>query len=130
MLQAKVVGNMVPVNQADRRAAERTWIEVEVDWLGRAAASAFDVLGGGQGERVLVVQGSVAAGWLPGRPPIDALIVGSIGGGGGGLAQNALGMIETKGYVAGAGGRGRDGEGRQRGHSRPPGGGMGWWPSS
>ena len=39
---------------------------------------AFDVLGTGQGERVLVAQGSVAAGWLPGRPPVDALIIGSI----------------------------------------------------
>jgi len=36
------------------------------------------VLGSGQGERVLVAQGSVASGWLPGRPPVDALIVGSI----------------------------------------------------
>jgi len=25
-----------------------------------------------------VTQGSVAAGWLPGRPPVDALIIGSI----------------------------------------------------
>ena len=39
---------------------------------------AFDVLGSGQGERVLVAQGSVASGWLPGRPPVDALIIGSI----------------------------------------------------
>jgi hypothetical protein len=27
---------------------------------------------------VLVAQGSVAAGWLPGKPPVDALIIGSI----------------------------------------------------
>ena len=48
----------------------------------RAAGSrlvAFDVLGSGVGERVLVAQGSVAAAWFPGKaPPIDALIVGSI----------------------------------------------------
>ena len=39
---------------------------------------AFDVLGSGPGERVLVAQGSVASGWLPDRPPVDALIIGSI----------------------------------------------------
>jgi ethanolamine utilization protein EutN len=39
---------------------------------------AFDVLGSGQGERVLIVQGSVAAGWLPGKPPVDALIIGYV----------------------------------------------------
>ena len=40
---------------------------------------AFDVLGSGVGERVLVVQGSVAAAWFPGEPPpVDALIIGSI----------------------------------------------------
>jgi ethanolamine utilization protein EutN len=31
------------------------------------------------GERVLVAQGSVAAGWFAGKPPpVDALIIGSI----------------------------------------------------
>ncbi|MFT4009047.1 MAG: EutN/CcmL family microcompartment protein [Nocardioidaceae bacterium] len=40
---------------------------------------AFDVLGSGVGERVLVARGSVAAAWFPGKPPpIDALIIGSI----------------------------------------------------
>jgi ethanolamine utilization protein EutN len=40
---------------------------------------AFDVLGSGVGERVLVAQGSVAAAWFPGKPPpIDALIIGSV----------------------------------------------------
>ena len=40
---------------------------------------AFDVLGTGEGERVLIAQGSVAAAWLPGPPsPVDALIVGAI----------------------------------------------------
>jgi len=27
---------------------------------------------------VLIAQGSVAAGWLPDRPPVDALIIGAI----------------------------------------------------
>jgi len=40
---------------------------------------AFDPLGCCEGERVLVVQGSVAAAWFEGkRVPVDALIIGSI----------------------------------------------------
>ena len=40
---------------------------------------AFDVLGSGVGERVLITQGSVAANWFTGTPPpVDALIIGSI----------------------------------------------------
>ena len=40
---------------------------------------AFDRLGCGVGERVLVVQGSVAAGQFgEARAPVDALVVGSI----------------------------------------------------
>jgi ethanolamine utilization protein EutN len=40
---------------------------------------AFDPLGCGEGEKVIVATGSVAAGWFPGKaPPIDALIIGSI----------------------------------------------------
>ena len=40
---------------------------------------AFDPLGCGEGERVIVATGSVAAAWFPGKPPpIDALIIGII----------------------------------------------------
>ena len=40
---------------------------------------AFDPLGCGIGEKVIVATGSVAAGWFNGKsPPIDALIIGSI----------------------------------------------------
>jgi ethanolamine utilization protein EutN len=40
---------------------------------------AFDVLGSGVGERVLVATGSVASGYFgPEHPPIDALIIGSL----------------------------------------------------
>ena len=40
---------------------------------------AFDVLGSGVGERVLIAQGSVAAAYFTGKPPpVDALIIGSI----------------------------------------------------
>ncbi|ANW62421.1 MULTISPECIES: EutN/CcmL family microcompartment protein [Mycolicibacterium] len=53
-------------------------LEVETDGSG-SKLIAFDVLGSGLGERVLITQGSVAAGWFAGTPPpIDALIVGSI----------------------------------------------------
>lgn len=39
---------------------------------------AFDVLGSGVGERVLVATGSVASGYFPEHPPLDALIIGSL----------------------------------------------------
>jgi ethanolamine utilization protein EutN len=40
---------------------------------------AFDVLGSGVGEEVLVVQGSVASAWFgDSHPPVDALIIGSV----------------------------------------------------
>ena len=53
------------------------FLEVEIDGGGRLVA--FDVLGSGVGERVLIATGSVAAAhFSPAHPPIDALIVGSI----------------------------------------------------
>lgn len=53
------------------------FIEVELENGGRMVA--FDVLGSGTGEQVLIAQGSVAAAWFPGTPPpVDALIIGSI----------------------------------------------------
>jgi ethanolamine utilization protein EutN len=76
MLQAVVVGNV----WSTKRIAglpSGAFLEVEVTGSGERLV-AFDVLGSGQGERVLVAQGSVAAGWLPERPPVDALIIGSI----------------------------------------------------
>lgn len=76
MLQAKVIGNV----WATRRLPELpngAFLEVEVD--GGSRLIAFDVLGSGLGEMVLVATGSVAASWFPGNtPPIDALIIGSI----------------------------------------------------
>ena len=85
MLTAMVVGNV----WSTRRLAEipnGAFLEVEAEGSGTRLV-AFDVLGSGVGERVLVAQGSVAAAWFPGKaPPIDALIIGSIdepaGGGG------------------------------------------------
>jgi ethanolamine utilization protein EutN len=77
MITATVVGNV----WSTRRLAEiphGAFLEVAVEGSGQRIV-AFDVLGSGEGERVLVAQGSVAAAWFPGKaPPIDALIVGSI----------------------------------------------------
>ncbi len=76
MLQAVVVGSVWSTRRIDGLPSG-AFLEVEVSGSGERLI-AFDVLGSGLGERVLVVQGSVAAGWLPGRPPVDALIIGSI----------------------------------------------------
>lgn len=76
MLRATVIGNV----WATKRLPEipsGAFLEVEVDGGGRIVA--FDVLGSGKDEQVLVATGSVAAAWFPGTaPPIDALIIGSV----------------------------------------------------
>lgn len=76
MLRARVVGNV----WATRRLPEvpaGAFLEVEVD--GGARLVAFDVLGTGVGEQVLVATGSVAAAWFRGSPPpVDALVIGAI----------------------------------------------------
>lgn len=55
-----------------------TILEVQVDGSSTTLL-AFDPLGCGEGEKVIIATGSVAAAWFPGKaPPIDALIVGSI----------------------------------------------------
>jgi ethanolamine utilization protein EutN len=77
MLTATVIGNV----WATRRLAELpkgAFLEVETEGTGQRLI-AFDVLGSGVGERVLIAQGSVAAAWFAGKPPpVDALIIGSI----------------------------------------------------
>jgi len=77
MITARVVGNV----WASRRLPEipsGAFLEIELDGSSTRIV-AFDVLGSGVGERVLVAQGSVAASWFSGQaPPIDALIIGSI----------------------------------------------------
>jgi ethanolamine utilization protein EutN len=77
MLRGRVIGNV----WASKRLEEvpnGAFLEVEVE-PGGARLVAFDVLGSGVDEHVLVVTGSVAASWFPGQaPPIDALIIGSI----------------------------------------------------
>jgi microcompartment protein CcmK/EutM len=124
MLTATVVGNV----WSTRRLAEipnGAFLEVEAEGSGTRLV-AFDVLGSGVGERVLVAQGSVAAAWFPGKaPPIDALIIGSIdepagggrvtkergrqaaGGSGGSPPGSALGpRPRASGAAAAAGGSG------------------------
>jgi ethanolamine utilization protein EutN len=77
MLTATVIGSV----WATRRLAELpngAFLEVEAEGTGQRLI-AFDVLGSGVGERVLITQGSVAAAWFSGKPPpVDALIIGSI----------------------------------------------------
>ena len=76
MLRARVIGSV----WSSKRLPEipnGAFLEVEVGPGNRLIA--FDVLGTGIGELVLVSTGSVAAGWFAGQsPPIDALIIGSI----------------------------------------------------
>ena len=105
MLTATVVGNV----WSTRRLAEipnGAFLEVEAEGSG-ARFVAFDVLGSGVGERVLVAQGSVAAAWFPGKPPpVDALIIGSIdepagGAGGASRKSGAAGTSSKKGKAHG-----------------------------
>lgn len=76
MLQGTVVGNVWSTKRIDG-LPNGAFLEIEVAGSGDRLV-AFDVLGSGPGERVLIAQGSVASGWLPDRPPVDALIIGSI----------------------------------------------------
>jgi ethanolamine utilization protein EutN len=76
MLRATVTGSVWATRRVDRIPGG-AFLEVEVEGGGRLVA--FDVLGSGIGERVLVATGSVASGWFAeAHPPIDALIIGSI----------------------------------------------------
>ena len=77
MIRATVTGTV----WATRRLKEipnGAVLEVRADGSDRPFV-AFDVLGSGVGEEVLVVQGSVASAWFgAGHPPVDALIIGSV----------------------------------------------------
>ena len=77
MLAATVTGNVWSTRRIDGIPAG-AFLEVEIDGTG-SKLIAFDVLGSGVGEHVLVAQGSVASSWFTGTPPpVDALITGSI----------------------------------------------------
>ena len=77
MIQATVTGHVWSTRRIEGIPAGAL-LEVQVDGS-ESRLIAFDVLGSGLGERVLVAQGSVAANWFSGTPPpVDALIIGSI----------------------------------------------------
>jgi ethanolamine utilization protein EutN len=76
MLIATVIGSLWSTKRIED-VPNGAFLEVEVD--GGSRLVAFDILGSGVGERVLVTTGSVAAAhFSPQRPPIDALIIGSV----------------------------------------------------
>lgn len=77
MLKAVVVGNVWSTKRVEGLPSG-AFLEVEVEG-GGARLVAFDVLGSGLGERVLIATGSVAAAHFPSpHPPLDALVIGSI----------------------------------------------------
>ncbi len=77
MLKAVVVGNVWATKRVEG-LPNGAFLEVEVVGGGQRLV-AFDVLGSGLGERVLVATGSVAAAYFPQpHPPVDALVIGSI----------------------------------------------------
>jgi ethanolamine utilization protein EutN len=80
MLKATVVGNVWATKRVEG-LPNGAFLEVEVDGSGSGGHRlvAFDVLGSGVGERVLISTGSVAAAYFPDpHPPVDALVIGSI----------------------------------------------------
>jgi ethanolamine utilization protein EutN len=77
MLKATVTGRIWSTKKLGELPAGSI-LEVVVDETS-SRLLAFDPLGCGDGEKVIVATGSVAAAWFPGKPPpIDALIIGSI----------------------------------------------------
>ena len=77
MLKATVTGRIWSTKKVSEMPAGSI-LEVNVDETS-SKLLAFDPLGCGEGEKVIIATGSVAAGWFPGKaPPIDALIIGSI----------------------------------------------------
>jgi len=76
MLRATVTGSVWSTRRVDSLPSGAL-LEVRTD--DGATLIAFDVLGTGIGEHVLIATGSVASGYFaPGHPPLDALIIGSI----------------------------------------------------
>jgi ethanolamine utilization protein EutN len=76
MLKGTVTGSVWATRRLEA-IPRGAFLEVQTDDGARLIA--FDVLGSGLGERVLVASGSVASGWFaPEHPPIDALIIGSL----------------------------------------------------
>lgn len=77
MIKGTVIGRIWSTKKVAEVPAG-TILEVQVDGSS-SAMLAFDPLGCGIGEKVIIATGSVAASWFGGKsPPIDALIIGSI----------------------------------------------------
>lgn len=77
MIKATVTGRIWSTKKLNEVPAG-TLLEVQVDGSS-ATMLAFDPLGCGIGEKVIIATGSVAAAWFQGKsPPIDALVIGSI----------------------------------------------------
>jgi ethanolamine utilization protein EutN len=76
MLKGTVKGSVWATKRVED-VPHGAFLEVELE--GGGSIVAFDILGSGVGERVLVATGSVAASrFAPAHPPIDALIIGLI----------------------------------------------------
>jgi ethanolamine utilization protein EutN len=76
MVTGRVTGNVWASRRLDKVPAGAL-LEVELDGA-QERIVAFDVLGCGVGERVLVTRGHAAASWFADGAPIDALVVGSV----------------------------------------------------
>ncbi len=76
MLRATVTGSVWATRRLEALPSGAL-LEVHAD--DGTTLIAFDVLGTGVGERVLIATGSVASGYFgPEHPPLDALIIGAL----------------------------------------------------
>ena len=76
MIAGRVIGRLWSTKRIDS-LPQGALLEVELE--GGSRLIAFDPLGCGNGEMVLITQGSVAAGYFEGvKAPVDALIIGSV----------------------------------------------------
>ena len=76
MISGRVIGRIWATKRIEQ-LPQGALLEVETDGGGRLVA--YDPLGCGDGERVLVSQGSTAAGYFEDvKAQVDALIIGSI----------------------------------------------------
>ena len=76
MIRGRVIGHVWSTRRVDSLPQGAL---LEVEMAGGTRLIALDPLGCGEGEEVLVTQGSVAAGYFEGvKAPVDALIIGSI----------------------------------------------------
>jgi len=77
MIKATVTGRIWSTKKVSEMPAGSI-LEVQIEG-NSATLLAFDPLGCGVGEKVIIATGSVAAAWFGGKsPPIDALIIGAI----------------------------------------------------